>query len=250
MPSKKTKSQVVSKIRRRNTVLLFIAVLVLICTALFTPIFNITDITVTGNSVLTDKEIITASGIKKGNNLFRINKDKAEDLISSLGYVEDVKIKRKFFSRVEIEITESQEVAYVAFSGNYVGLSADGKILSITKSKDMRPKKAVISGFAVKNVKKGKIIEGKNEEKTQIITELLSVLYDNKFISDTKKIDISDKEKLSIVLTSDTSVILGDSYQLDYKIKCLDAVLKELGEIRGGKINVSDPSNIIYEGGN
>ncbi len=250
MPSKKTKSQVAPRIRRRNTVLLFIAVLVLVCAILFTPIFNITDITVTGNSVLTDKEIITASGIKKGSNLFLMNKDKAEDGVSSLGYVEKVDVKRKFFSRVEIEVKESVEVAYIAFSGSYVGLGTDGRILSITKSKDMRPKKAVISGFEVKNDKKGKMIEGKNEKKTLIITELLTVLNDNKVLTGTKKIDISDIKNIYVVLTSDTTVVLGDSYQLDYKLKCLDAVLKELGEIRGGKINVSDPSNVIYEGGN
>ena len=136
-------------------VLLFIAILVLVGAILFTPIFNITDITVTGNSVLTDKEIITASGIKKGSNLFLMNKSKAEDGVSSLGYVEEVDVKRKFFSRVQIEVKESVEVAYIAFSGSYAGLGTDGRILSITKSKDMRPKKAVISGFAVKNVKKG-----------------------------------------------------------------------------------------------
>lgn len=250
MSSKKTKSQVAPRIRRRNTILLFAAIVVLVCVALFTPVFNITDITVTGNTVLTDKEVITASGIKKGSNLFLINKSKAEEMVASLGYVEDVDVKRKFFSRVEIEIKESVEVAYIAFSGNYVGLGTDGRVLSITKSKDMRPKKAVISGFKVKNVKKGKQIEGKNEEKTPIITELLTVLNDNSILSNTKKIDISDLENLYLVLTSDTTVVLGDSYQLDYKLKCLNAVLKELGEIRGGKINVSDPSNVIYEGGN
>ena len=49
---------------------------------------------------------------------------------------------------------------------------------------------------------------------------------------------------------SSTKILFGNSEQLDYKLKCLCAVLDELEEIRGGKIDVSDPSNVIYEGGN
>ena len=51
------------------------------------------------------------------------------------------------------------------------------------------------------------------------------------------------------MLISDTKLNFGNAEQFDYKLKCVSTVLDELGEIRGGKINVSDPSNVIYEGG-
>ena len=250
MPRKKVNSAVAKKIRRRNTFLGFFILVFIVVAALFTPVFNITDITVKGNKVLTPREIITVSGIKRGANLFRINTDKAEKNIASLGYVDSVEVKRKFFARVEIDIVESVEVAYVTFSGNYVGLGADGKVIGITKSSDIKPKKAIISGYGVKSVKKGSIIEGKSRRKTEIIRSLLTALKDNSLVSSVKKIDISDTDSIFVVMTSDTKINLGDSYQLDYKLKCVCAVLDELGEVRGGKIDVSDPSNVIYEGGN
>ena len=250
MSAKRVKSAVAVKIRRRNTFLAVFAVVMVILTALFTPIFDITDIYVTGARVLTPKEVINASGIKKGSNLFLLNTDKAEKKISTLGYVESAEVKRKFFARIEIEIVESTEAAYVAFSGNYIGLGADGKVISINKSSKMKPKKAVISGYGIKQVKKGQMVVGKSEEKTAILKELLGVLEDNDFLTSLKKIDISDLSAITCTMTTDTKIIIGNREQLDYKLKCLSAVLDELKEIRGGKIDVSDPSNVIYEGGN
>ncbi|MBQ8588019.1 MAG: hypothetical protein IJ454_01370 [Clostridia bacterium] len=77
----------------------------------------------------------------------------------------------------------------------------------------------------------------------------MTALSENELLSVAKKIDISDVSNISVTLSSDTRIILGDKEQLDYKLKCVVTVLEELGEIRGGKINVSDPSNVIYEGG-
>ena len=150
---------------------------------------------------------------------------------------------------VVIEVTESNEIAYVAFSGNYVGISDKGKVTSVTKSSKLKPKKMVISGFGVKSAQVSQPIEGKKQEKTEILQELLEALHNNKLASFVKKADISDADNILLVLTNGTEVLMGKNEQTDYKLKCLDTVLEELGEIRGGKINLSNPSDIIYEGG-
>ncbi len=217
---------------------------------LFTPVFSIKTIYVTGNEMLTDEQVIKASGIDVGSNLFLANTRKAEKNIGSLGYIENVSVNRKFLSDIHIKVKECTETAYIAFSGNFVGIDEDAKVLSITKSSKLKPKKTVVSGFALKKAEKGDIAECKDNKKDEILKEILSSLKEEKLISKTKKIDLSDKDNLKIVLNSDTSVVLGDSDQINYKIKCIRAVMEELGEIRGGKINVSDPSNVIYEGGN
>ena len=148
-----------------------------------------------------------------------------------------------------IEVTESNEIAYVAFSGNYVGISDKGKVTSVTKSSKLKPKKMIISGFGVKSAHVSQPIEGKKQEKTELLRELLAALQTNKLASFIKKADISDVNNILLTLTNGTEVIVGKNDQIDYKLKCLDTVLEELGEIRGGKIDLSNPSDIIYEGG-
>ncbi len=250
MTSDKKNSAVGKRIRARNRFMIFMVIVVFIVVCLFTPIFNITSVTVEGNKILTDKAVIEASGIKKGSNLFLADTDKGEKNINALGYVESVEIKRKFLSRIVIGITETSEAAYMTFSGNYVGISTDGKILSITKTGKLKPKKAVISGCALTGAKKGEFIEGKKQEKTEAVKLILKTLNDNSLLPQIKKIDVSDLKSVYFTLNSDTKIVIGKIDQLDYKLKCLNAVLDELGEVRGGKVDVSDPSNVIYEGGN
>ena len=250
MAEEKRKSAANKKIRRRNTVFAIFVIIILAIVCFFTPLFNITSVTVVGNEVLSDEAIIKASGIKKGDNLFFINKSKAKKGIDKLGYVESVDINRKFFARVEIDVTETPEAAYLTFSGNYVGININGKIVSVTKATKLKPTKAVITGYALKDAKVGALIECKKGDKTELVKAILGALSDDGKLAGIKSIDVSDTDNVWFAFTSGTKVVLGDDTQLDYKLKCLDAVMASLGEIRGGKINVSDPANVIYEGGN
>ncbi len=244
------KSAVAKRLRRRNMLFGLAGVVLLVAVCLFTPLFAISEISVSGNEVLSADEVIAASGIKRGDNLFRINSGKAREKINRLGYVEQVEIKRKFLARVKIEIVEANEIAYLAFAGNNVGITRDLKVTSIVKGKDFKSAKPVISGYPVKKVEKGETVIPKKQSKEEILKTFITSLEENKLMSKLKKIDISDEDNLMAVLNTDTKIILGDEEQISYKLKCVNAVMSELGEIRGGKINASDPANVIYEGGN
>lgn len=249
MKSKK-ESAVARRIRSRNITLVIATIIILVILCLFTPLFGITEIYVTGNSILESENVIIASGIQEGDNLFRINTKEAENRINSLGYVEKVEIKRKFLAKIEIQLTEAKETAYVPFSGNYVGINQDGKVLSLRSSKKFTPKKTVISGMAIKSCRKGEYIVSKKEGKLELAKSIMKELSGAQMLDSTVKINIADPKDISLSLNSETVIILGDKEQLDYKIQCVQAVLEKLGDIRGGKINASDPANVVYEGGN
>ena len=249
MRETKRKSAVSKKIKRGKLIMGFLAVVILVAACLFTPLFNVSEIKVSGNSIVSNEEIIKASGIKKTDNIFRMSSSRAEKEIGKKGYIETVRVIKKFPARVIIEVTESNEIAYVAFSGNYVGISNNGKVTSITKSSKLKPKKMIISGFGVKSARISEKIEGKKPEKTEYVYEFIGAVHDNNLASSVKKADISDMDNIYIVLSTDTEVYMGKKEQTDYKLKCLNTILDELGEIRGGKINLSNPSDMIYEGG-
>ena len=62
---------------------------------LLTPGFDIKNINVYGNAVVTEEEIIHSSGILEGENIFSVNLKQVKDAIGSIGYIESVKVKRK-----------------------------------------------------------------------------------------------------------------------------------------------------------
>lgn len=243
------KSVMAKKAKRHRTFVILGVIIAFLIVCLFTPVFGITSITVKNNRVVDSEAVIRASGIELGDNVFRLNTRDAEESISALGHVESAEIKRKFPARIVIEVKENSESAYVIYMGNYISVDTTGKIIDVLKGDNIDPSKPVISGMAVKDVKKGKIIKATKAEKSDFAIEILRSAEKNKLFSQIKKINISDIKSAKLTLDTDTTVILGDNTQIDYKFAYLIEVLKNLENLRGGEIDLTDTKNVIYKGG-
>ena len=69
--------------------------------------FRVDTINVQGNSRYTQEEIVAASGIEQGDNMFLINKFQVIDqMISQLTYLDDVTIRRGLPSTLNVTVTE------------------------------------------------------------------------------------------------------------------------------------------------
>ena len=243
----KRKSAAYRRVRRRNITLGLLAFLILCGICIFTPVFGVSKISVTGNKILSDRDIIKASDIEIGDNFFFLDTGEIETAINALGYIDKVDVKRKFFTRIEIAVTEARESAYVAFSGNYVGIDVTGKVLSVNKSSKINPKKAVISGFKIKSVSKGEIIVPANESKFRVVKEILKLLEGKKILPYTSKIELTDLKNIYLVLDTQTRIILGNSDDLEYKIEYAKVILDKQPNARGGLIDLTNTESVIYD---
>lgn len=96
--------------------------------------FTIAKITVQGNEKLTSEEVIDASAIRKGDNLFDYSAKKAQDAVLSISYVKDCEIVRSWPDEVYINISEKPcSMAYLS-SGVYYCLDSEGFVLSAESS--------------------------------------------------------------------------------------------------------------------
>ena len=59
-----------------KTIILLAIIIGGICFAVVSPIFNVTDIKVTGNNKINSDTIVSLSQIQTGQNIFRFNKNK------------------------------------------------------------------------------------------------------------------------------------------------------------------------------
>ena len=238
------------KIRKFISGILLIAVLAAIF--FFTPVFSVSSVTVTGNKILSDEDVIAASGIKKGDNFIFLNTSGSEKAVNNLGYVDKVKVKRKFFTRIEIEVVEAVEVAYVAFSGKYIGVDINGKVLSVNKTSGFKPKKAVISGLGVKKVQKGEILGAKSKTRFDLVCNLMQLLKKKNILKRCIGIDVSDIDDIFITLDSGTRICFGNSKELEYKMEYAEVILENQPNVQDGLIDIRNTSNVIYhpeEGG-
>ena len=85
------------------------------------PYFEIREVPVIGNKVVTDEEILELSGIQTGDSIFALNPFGIKSRIKKNLYISDVKISREFPGTVELIVTEREA------SAQFVQESKDGK---------------------------------------------------------------------------------------------------------------------------
>ncbi len=101
--------------------------------AAVTLFFRMDHIVVSGNERYTEQEVLDASGLETGGNLYMINKfDVKETIFARLPYVEEVKINRRLPDTLVIEVRECKAAAGVEDAGGGVWLiSEQGKLLEL-----------------------------------------------------------------------------------------------------------------------
>ena len=83
-----------------------------------TVFFQVETVAVTGNSRYSQEEIIKATGIQTGDNLFRMNKFQiAHQVLQDLPYVEEITIRRSLPSTIVITVKEWDAVARIEAPG-------------------------------------------------------------------------------------------------------------------------------------
>lgn len=110
-----------SRTRRRNRgrfgplfKLLCVVGVILALTVGATVFFRVEQVTVSGNQRYTQEEIIAASGIQLGDNLYSLNKVRIDQNIrTTLPYIGDLTINRALPSTIQITVTEWEAVAQV-----------------------------------------------------------------------------------------------------------------------------------------
>ena len=139
-------------IKKRKLILKIIRTIVLIgiligtlIYILLSPLFNIKDVTVTGNNKLSREEIISLSEIRTEENIFKTSKNDIKNKIKTNPYVENVKIRRKLPDKVEIIVVERVATYMLPFANSYVYINNQGYMLEITSQKANLP---IITGFS------------------------------------------------------------------------------------------------------
>lgn len=95
------------------------------------PLSKVQEIAVSGNSTVTESEIIERSQIKKGMQFFNVNEEKVINSVKGLPAIKSVRLVKKFPGRIIIEVKENQRVAFLLDeSGEIFPILENGKLLT------------------------------------------------------------------------------------------------------------------------
>ncbi len=243
------KSKIYGLIERKQKITVIAAsVVFIIIVSFFTPVYNVRTIEVDGNASVNTETILKASGIYKGLNMFKVNLKRAKQQISSVAYIDSVKIKRLPPSKIKITVSESVECVYISFLGSFVGTDKRGKILEIKQSYSQlnRP---VVKGISLKSFEIGSKAEFSNAETEKLLYSVAGYIEKEGLGEDVKVINLKDSDNISFELANGMKAQLGNSDNLKYKIAYLKAALAEMDGVTGGVIELSDTENVTYRGG-
>ena len=163
-----------------------------------TPIFNITKIEINGNSQVSNDTIISISGLKKGENIFKFNGSIIQN-IKENQYIEEVKIKRKLPGTILITIGERNIKYQIKLINSYAYIDKNGYILEISSVKREVP---VIVGLNVteNDLINKKRLEMENLEKLNKIHKITDAAKPIEIDKTIPKINIEDENNYYIYI--------------------------------------------------
>ena len=214
--------------------LLFLIVLGFAVTLSLTVLFQINSIQVTGTSRYSQEEIVKASGIQTGENLFLTKTKQAEAEISQkLPYIGAVKVSRKLPAKISIQVEAATVDGAVETENGYVLLTGSGKMLELVEQPPENG--TLIVGLALKSASPGKPVVYQDTASQELYQQLIASIKNNSFAPVTK-IDISNPYRILMEYDKRIILNLGTSADLDYKVRFGKTILE--GKNENGEDNI------------
>ncbi len=227
-------------IKKRKIILKIIRTIILIgiligtlIYILLSPLFNIKDVTVTGNNKLSGEEIISLSEIRTEENIFKTSKNDIKNKIKTNPYVENVKIRRKLPDKVEIIVVERVATYMLPFANSYVYINNQGYMLEITSQKANLP---IITGFSTpeENLHEGERLLSEDLVKLGEVLQIIESANANGIQELITKIDISNRQDYTIMLEKEKKLVhMGDVSNLSTKMSYINKIIQDEAGIEG-----------------
>ena len=251
----------------RNRLLLSLAITLAVVLALSFSIsifFNVEVITVSGAEKYDAWTVKEASGIQYGDGLLSFGKAKAVGKIKlELPYVNTVRIGIKLPDTVNIEITEWDVLYSIRDDANlwWLDSATAGEYTTIlgvvvTEATAGMPAKALETSNATDSEGETLMSVVRASDQLNTALNIIACLEDNGIIGEIASVDVSDLGNLELWYGQRFQVQLGDTTQLNYKIKCLKSVVKgtdeknSLKEYDSGILDISftiKENQVIYD---
>ncbi|TJX13338.1 FtsQ-type POTRA domain-containing protein [Tissierella creatinini] len=186
--------------------------------------FNIDNIIIDGDKLVSEETIITASAINKGENLFKVNTNDAEKYLEKLPYIKVSHIKRKPPNTINIWIEERVPVLQIKSLATYMLIDHEGIVLeNQDKKSEILP---AIVGYNITAKE-----PGQNIKEDELGIKLEDFFTKNDIINIIKKINtinVDLNEEINIDLNNGISVAFGPLDNVEYKLRLLDRILIDI----------------------
>ena len=181
---------------------------------IYSPIFTLQRVEVSGNTNLSVEDIESIAQIQKGMPLLSIKTDEVMRHLTSDLRIESAEVRRAMPDTLQIDIKERRPLATAAGDYGYLDLDRQGKVLSVYRTLHQLPI-PVITGTTVPGVYIGD--DNGNETVTKILYFLQQL--DDSALSQLSEVHVETNGDVVIYTNSSVQIRLGPLEDLDVKAK-------------------------------
>ena len=207
--------------------------------AAVTLFFRMDHIVVSGNERYTEDEVLAASGLSTGGNLYFLNKyDVKEAIFAALPYVEEIRINRKLPDTLLIELRECKAVAGIEDGGGVWLISDQGKLLEQTAA----PPEGcpLVTGVALIEPVASKPMDlgADAAYRGGVVLTLLRESAERDMRGNIGEIDMADETALSFTYLGRFTVHFPWTADAAYKLESIATVVERLEDNETGRIDL------------
>lgn len=215
--------------------------------AAITLFFRMDHIAVSGMVRYSEQDVLEASGLELGTNLYYINKyEVKERIFTQLPYVEEVRINRKLPDTMLIEIRECKAVAGIEFAGNVWLISEHGKLLE--KAETVPAGCPLIAGglLVSPEVSAQAAFVEEQSYRADVVLTLLREAEQRGMRGKIPRIDLSDDTALTMDYLGRFTVRFPWTAEVGYKLDSLATAISYLEDNETGRINLMTDGKVSF----
>ena len=215
------------KLRIVKYITLVALIIVVILLILFSPLFNIKEILVEDNEIVSTEQIKSLAKINIDTNTFKINANKVNKQVKENPYIDEIEIIRNLPSTIIIKVKERKPAFLIEYANGYACIDKSGYILNIAEEKQNLP---ILQGLQTTNDKfvVGSRLEVQDLSKVYVVSKILEIAAENDISSLITRVDIENINNIKLILEEqEKTVYVGDYTNLNIKLLTLKQILEK-----------------------
>ncbi|MEG0125857.1 MAG: FtsQ-type POTRA domain-containing protein [Clostridia bacterium] len=212
-------------------------------------VFRLETVYIIGNKQLTAQQVVMASGLVSGRNIFSINEAEVEKALSSNHTIIFNGMQKEYPHTVYLYISERETVAVMQWLGIRYALDSGGIVMSEESTKNVRYEGLpIVTGFRVSNANVGQQLMVRSQKQMDAYCAIMSELALQRYADQITEINLADADNIYLITREGVTVRLGDAKYMQAKIGAVRtdmAYLRQLGKV-SGILDVSIPEDAKY----
>lgn len=236
--------------RKRNIgirVVITLLLTILLLFAGFGFLFDITDIVVEGAYDYTSDEIIQASGITTGKNLWFLNTSKAEKrILDSFPYISFASVTRELPGTVHIAVSEGVVKAVITCETKRYVIDEDCRV---TEEAEAYGKYIEVIGLDVTKARIGSVVtvDENDETRLRFTQTVLNRIGSDVHGDNVTWLDVTNISNISFDYMGRFTVKVGSAENLEYKLSRLEGIIAQLDAGSKGTIDISENGKSFFK---